>query len=179
MPVADDLPRGAHVFIDETKARDYLMVGVWIAPDRVPSMRLRVRELLLAGRFRLHFHKERDVHRKRALETFLTLGIVATVVRIDHGHASRDARGRALTALLGDAVGRAARRVVIEVDESLRQHDLQVARPVLGPETQLVHLRASQEPLLWVSDGIAWSLQRGGAWAAAVEPLIAKRTELS
>jgi len=47
------------------------------------------------------------------------------------------------------------------------------------PATEVVHLRASQEPLLWVSDGIAWCLQRGGPWASAVAPLIALRTTLS
>jgi len=52
-----DLPRGAHVFIDETKARGFVLVGVVVAPAELKTARQKLPALVVSGRRRVHFKK--------------------------------------------------------------------------------------------------------------------------
>lgn len=41
-------------------------------------------------------------------------------------------------------------------------------------EKTYVHLKRHEEPLLWVSDAVAWCHQKGGPWIARAAPLVAE-----
>jgi hypothetical protein len=73
--------------------------------------------------------------------------------------------------------------VQVYVDESERRHYLLGVTIVTGPAQPIrAALRARQrpgpapspdeEPLLWVSDAVAWAMGAGGDWRRRVEPMI-------
>ena len=63
--------------------------------------------------------------------------------------------------------------MVIERDEVTDGLDLAAARAhVVDQELSVTHLRSVEEPLLWLSDAAAWCVQRGGEWAASIDPIM-------
>jgi len=76
------------------------------------------------------------------------------------------ARTECLNALIPALVSRGITRLVLERDESFVHSDRQAISRLLGlvrPERELafIHLGASEEPLLWLADAVAWAYQRG------------------
>ena len=45
-------------------------------------------------------------------------------------------------------------------------------RALLRPGQRRIHLSPYEEPLLWVSDAVAWAVGAGGDWRRRVEPMI-------
>ncbi|MFT3797741.1 hypothetical protein [Microbacterium sp.] len=166
------LPAGAHVFIDETKAREFILVGTWVSASDVTVVRRAVRTLAPHNARRLHFKKLTDAQRDAALRVICNLPIAATASRSvgSTGLADRDrCLGETIT-LCHDS---GASRVVIERDDSAVAHDLAAVRTVTR-SIEVHHLTSADEPCLWLSDAIAWCIQRGGRWAAQVAPLMVK-----
>ena len=168
MPASLGLPRNAHVFVDETKAREFILVATWVAPANLVRVRKAMRSLVPSGRVRIHFKKLTDAQRDRVLGVLSDLPLCCTVVRL-RGLPAPEARAAALQAVLGSAATHGAALVVLETDEPSRAADLTVARGVFA---SVRHLRHFEEPILWASDAVAWCLQRRGPWPAKVEPLI-------
>lgn len=81
-----------------------------------------------------------------------------------------------MDAVVRDLAAVGGTRLVIERDESLVQADraalFQSVRAHGVPELRYEHPRAHEEPMLWVSDAVAWCYGKGGAWRARVEPLV-------
>ncbi|UUW92331.1 hypothetical protein [Pimelobacter simplex] len=169
------LPFGAHVFVDETKAGDYVMVATWVPSAQVAHTRRRLRALLRPRQARLHFQKMNRADRHRAIELIAGLEVSAVVYRSPLRDA-RSARCALLETILGDAGDSRARRVVIERDDASLGLDLAVARATAMPDDPVVtHLRSVDEPLLWVSDAAAWCVHRGGEWRTKVAPVLRER----
>ena len=55
-------------------------------------------------------------------------------------------------------------RDVLVLDAALRKHGSQTL--------EYRHLSPYEEPLLWVSDAVAWAMGAGGDWRRRVEPMI-------
>ncbi|MFT4263635.1 MAG: hypothetical protein QM572_09655 [Nocardioides sp.] len=170
MPPRSRIPKGAHVFVDETKAREFIMVATWVGPNELVRARRALRALVPGGRARLHFKKLSDSQRLTALGAIRSLGITVTVSRAS-GRDEAAKRAEALRAVLAAADRHVAARVVLETDEPMVWRDLTLAHEVNCP-CPVVHHRSVEEPLLWVSDAVAWCLQRGGAWPGRVDDLV-------
>ncbi len=90
------------------------------------------------------------------------------------------ARSRCLDAMIIDRARQGTKRLVMErVDDGLIHADRIVinnARRRSGMSDQLRydHVPAFQEPLLWISDCVAWAFGRDRAWRELVEPVIDK-----
>lgn len=85
-------------------------------------------------------------------------------------------RPQCLRALVADAGFSGAGRLVLERDESVEAADRRVIAEELrriGAQVDYRHCQAYEEPMLWVSDAVAWCFQKGGAWRAAISPIVA------
>lgn len=166
--------RGAHVFVDETKHRDYLMAATSVPADQVADVRHALRALLLAGSHRIHFAHERPARRAQILATISCLDVRVTL----HVAATRDhAAGRraCLGSVVDDVVRAEAALLVIERDDSVERVDRRLVadrlRGVSEPPRYL-HRSAREEPLLWISDAVAWCAQRDARWRRRIAPLV-------
>ncbi|VXC53471.1 hypothetical protein ARTHRO9V_280375 [Arthrobacter sp. 9V] len=91
----------------------------------------------------------------------------------------KKARPLCLERLLEDLVAGGASKLVLESDESLQQSDRRLIAQHLkalggADGFQYMHCKAHEEPLLWVSDAVAWCHQKGGDWIRKASPLVQK-----
>ncbi len=170
-----------HVFVDETKDRDYLLVaGVVIPPDLDP-VRRTLRTLVMPGQRRLHMAKERDQRRRQIVDAIVASGVTATVYDAGRSHCTElAAREACLRAVVIDAAESSAHMLVLEQDDSLlwwdQQRLIEITREVGCRATlRYEYRRAREELLLSIPDAIAWCWARGGIWRQRVEPVVIKR----
>lgn len=168
-----------HVFVDETKHRDYLLVASVVVPAELDVMRKSLRELVLPGQRRLHMKNESD-QRKRAIAAVIAgSGIVATVYDAGRRYRTdRDRRAACLQALIVDTAARGDALLVLEQDDTLlswdKQRLIEFTRAAGCRETlRYEHRRASVEPLLALPDAIAWCWAKGGEWRRRIQPVVA------
>lgn len=169
----DPLP-GAHIYVDESTAGDYLLMGAVIASANAPQMRSVMRGLLLPGSRSLHMRKEQ----KRAatiLSTVVGLGPKVAIFRISSSIPALDARRAGVHALAEMACQLRADRVVFDTIESMAARDR--AWVIEGahlagertPPFSYHHQRRHEEPLLWIPDAVGWAWARGGQHRREVE----------
>ncbi|MBW9211743.1 hypothetical protein KV100_19005 [Mumia sp. zg.B21] len=168
-----------HVFVDESKGRDYLLIASVVLPEDVTQARKDVRTLVLPGQKRLHMKGERDPRRKMILSSFQQWGFSATIYRAGPAYKTELLRREAcLEALVKEHSDRHEVAVCLESDETLDARDrttlAQLVRSHGCRESlRYQHQRAAQEPLLAIPDAIGWAFQRGGQdWKRRVEPLL-------
>jgi hypothetical protein len=163
-----------HVFVDESKSSGYITAATYVEANEISFARRRVANLRLQGAERLHFTHERDARRKQILDQLATLGIqVRLYVARTNNHPL--GRQQTLTALVNDALVADVRRLVLEQDDSVLAADRRLLTPLVrrsGTQMHFEHVRSRSEPLLWVSDAVAWCQQRGGVWVQRSAPLI-------
>ncbi len=168
----------AHVFVDETKERDYLLVAVTVAVGDLDPVRARMRGLTLPGQHRLHMKKESDPRKRAVAAAICRTGVQATIYQAGRQHRSElDARAACLRAVVSDAAADAVAVLVLELDESLRRWDdqrlIEITREVGCRDTlRYQHRRAATEQLLVIPDAIAWCWAKGGDWRRRIEPAV-------
>ena len=173
---ADDLNRylRGHVFVDETKTKDYVVAAATLPASEVTQARKALRGLLLPRQDRIHFAKEKDAYRDRVLHVMRGLEVQVTLY-IARTKDQRAGRAACLTAVVEDVLKDRATHLVIERDESLVRSDLELISDLLYPVTDKPAYRLEvprSEPLLWISDAVCWCHQRGGRWIDAARPLV-------
>ncbi|MBU2695136.1 hypothetical protein [Pimelobacter sp. 30-1] len=169
-------------YVDETKARNYLVAAAAV-PDRgTPAARRAVRGLLHGAQRSIHMKTESRA-RKRAIA--LTISGLrdhgVQVLLYDAGRigTERDRRRRCLAHLVDDVADRDGRHVVFDLDDSLRSWDRQqvidLCRPK-GPSARFTydHVHRHHEPLLALPDVVAWCWAAGGEWRTLVRPVVAE-----
>ncbi|MEI2704346.1 MAG: hypothetical protein V9E89_03565 [Ilumatobacteraceae bacterium] len=116
----------------------------------------------------MHFNAELDSRRQVLLETFAAFTIESFVVvcRRRHGVTEFQARTRCLAYIVGALQLRSVDRLVIES----RQDDVDDERTIhrhrqRAPRLVFEHRRGVDEPLLWIADGVAWSVGAGPRWS--------------
>ncbi|GAB94543.1 hypothetical protein BJY21_004390 [Kineosphaera limosa] len=175
---------GGHVYVDESKARDYLLVAAVLAPDDLAKARRLLKALVMPGQRRLHMKRESNARRGAILHAITASGATATVYNA--GRASRnerEARQACLQAVVLDAAGAGHRFLFIEQDDSLvgweRQRLIEITRAAGCRDVlQYQHRRAEHDVLLAIPDAIAWSWARGEQWRRRVQPLVASVRQL-
>lgn len=160
-----------HVYVDESKAGDYLLAAATVMPGDIDMTRRALNSLLLGGQSRLHMVRESDARRRQMLSTMASLGVSATIYRAARGSAKTEIelRGRCLDALVHDLAPLGGSQIVLELDVSLERRDLArlfqaVQREGRERSLKYRHEKASQEPLLAIPDAVAWAWSRGRDW---------------
>ncbi|RBY76805.1 hypothetical protein DQ238_16200 [Geodermatophilus sp. TF02-6] len=167
-----------HLFIDETKHRDYLLVAAVVVPSNLVTTRRMVRELLLPGQRRLHMKDESDPRRRVIASAIADSGVRATVYDAGRRYRTeRDRRRACLHRLVADIAGGGNTMLVLEQDDTLLSWDNQClieATRATGQHDTLryEHRRPTAEQLLALPDAIAWCWAKGGDWRRRIVPVV-------
>lgn len=73
----------AHIYVDESKRREYLVVAAVVSLGDLGNSRDRLRELLLPRQPRLHFRDERGARKHRIISAVLELDVRADIYVAD------------------------------------------------------------------------------------------------
>lgn len=171
--------RFMHAYVDETKARGLVVVAAVADPRDLTDVRKALGDLRLKGQERIHFKSERDSRRKEICSVMVALPVH---VHVYDAAALPERAGRtmALQMLVADLAALSATRLIIEQDDSLVKADRQtlysaIRRHRIQDRLSYEHVRAKQEPMLWIPGAVAWCLAKGGHWGSRVEPIIHAR----
>jgi len=165
-----------HVFVDETKQREYTLAAIAVPTDALAQARRRMRGLLLGNQRRIHFKDEAVGRKRQILDAIRGLPLEARVYVCESGAPELRARQLCLERLVRDLAATGADRLVIETDESMLVHDRRVlfnAKAMRADAPfQYAHMRAHEEPLLWVADAVAWCWPHVTPWRPLIQPLV-------
>jgi hypothetical protein len=165
---------GPHAFVDESKLGGYVVVVVVVNSAELVGVRRGLKALLLPGQSSVHFKNEQDGRRRKLLTQMLALNVSASVYVRRGGHPI-ESRRACLEALAEDLAEMSTERLVLEMSDGDLAEDKRTlfqAKRKLGATFEYHHLRAPQEPVLWMADGIAWAWSHGAAWRSTVNGLI-------
>ncbi len=169
---------GEHVYVDESKAKDYLLVAAVLAPGDLAAARRSLRALIMPGQRRLHMKRESSARRSAIIDAITSAGTSAIVYNAGPaGSHELDVRLTCLRALVIDAAAAGHQALFIEQDDSLlgweRQRLIEITRDAgCRDSLSYEHRRAEHDVLLAIPDAIGWSWARGGDWRRRVEHLV-------
>jgi hypothetical protein len=171
-------------FIDESvRAGEYIVCAVVVDSADVASARRSMRQTLKGSQGRVHMAKENANNKRGLLDHVASLGIAAHVVTVRvRDRSQRRARDACLAALARALQVHGVGRLVLESCDQDRD-DLQVLGDTLASlgavhDVEIVHLRAHDDPLLWVADIVAWAYGRAGDWGRRVAAIIGEEIRL-
>ncbi len=167
-----------HAFTDESKERGFRFVTTVVAARDVSVARADMREWLIGKRERYHAKNETPDTNKRHLRELVERGHQLSFVVVEHleTRPPRLAREASLARLALWIVENDVSRWVLERDAPAERSDRRILsetqRANPGASFEYLHAAPSSEPLLWASDLVAWSLNRGGVHARIARDLI-------
>jgi hypothetical protein len=164
------------IYADESKARGFRFAGAVVQSQDAAPCRAVMARLRTGPTRRIHFKKERDSTRKAVLAAIDQLPIDHVIVEVLPRAGFAPPRERGLIALAEFARSVGADALVLERDPSNAERDRRVLFDALGRRADgspiaYRHLAATDEPLLWIPDAVAWSWTRGGDWRKRVKEL--------
>lgn len=168
----------SHIYVDESKNRDYLLVAAVVLTGDLEVTRRVIRGLVLQGQGRVHMKKESESRKRQIASVICETGVQATIYDAGrHRRSELDARAACLEALVLDAVTVGASMLVLELDDSLRRWDNQRLIEIIRQTgcrdiLRYEHRRAATDELLAIPDAIAWCWAKGGAWRRRIEPVV-------
>lgn len=167
-----------HIYVDETKQHDYLLVAsVHLASD-LTALRRVVRGLLLPGQRYLHMKDEKDGRKRTIAKAFVDAGVQASIYRAGPEHRTeRQRRSACLRALIEDHATTTNTRIVLDEDESMvrfdNQHLIEYTRAAGCRERlRYEHKRSHTDALLAIPDAVAWCWAKGGQWRTLIAPAV-------
>lgn len=167
-----------HAFVDESRRDSYITCATIVSPHNLRTARAALRGMLLQGQRSLHFGHE-SPQRRRSLLTAMSQLPVRAHLYIS-GQKELVARRLSIANLLTDLIALNGRRLVIEHREPSQdlkersQIAAAVRRGMAPASLEYEHLARHQEPLLWVSDAVAWAYGAGGDGRRRVAGLTAR-----
>ena len=172
----------AHVFVDESKARDYFVAAATVTPERSSRLDRDLRKLTRRGQSRTHFSSEKDSSRRELLSRMAGLGVLVQLYVV-RGRSDKESRQMCLEALVADLAEAGASRLTLERDDSLMLADRRIIRAALISNDYLdglsyQHVAPADHSALWVSDAVAWCHQAGGEWIVRARPIVGAVTIL-
>lgn len=163
---------GGHVFVDESKAKDFLLVAAVVVPHGVDEARRTMRDLRLPGQSELHMFRESDGLKRTILTTIAQLRPEVVIYRAPRdGRTELVRRGACLRALVADCAAAGHEHLCLDRDATMvkrdNQHIIEAARQAgISATFRDLHDTAASEPLLAIPDAVAWAWAKGGAWRA-------------
>ena len=170
------------IYLDVSKrANRYLIASTTVDAAGAIEVRRELGRLVLPGQRRLHFKSESDRRRRELLDAIAGLSCVVRVYSVRR-LAEPDARTLALSAVVRDVQAAGGDSTVyierVEGLESLDQATISRTRS-RQPSLTWHHLSPSEDPVLWVSDAVAWAVGAGGPWRDRVDAVLDGLVELS
>ncbi len=167
----------AHLFIDETKDRDYLLVASVHPSSDLDPLRKLMRGMVLKGQHRIHMKKESDPRKRMIAAAICGVGVQATIYDAGRHHRNElEARAACLHGVVTDLDPHTPNLLVLEQDDSLIDFDRRqlytITRTKQLHGVRYEHRRASAEQLLAIPDAIAWCWAKGGDWRRRIEPAV-------
>ena len=160
-------------FIDETKVSGLTFAVVSINSADIGACRAKMVKLPRRVGGALHFTKEIDSTRVHALRLIAAMPLTVTLVKVPAGVHPVEARERAVRCIARRALDQRPVRIVFELDEAAVINDRRWLRSELATAgIEYLHLGKKADPVLWIPDGIAWAVQRGGRWRMMIDHLI-------
>jgi len=175
--IEQPLLRHGLVFVDETKAKGFLLVAAILQPADLAVGRRTMRRLVLPGQKRLHMKEERDSRKQQILKAVAEINPDIVIFRASSGYGNEvPAHAACIYALTHFAVKAEHLELVLELDETQQRNDeirLISAMKHYGASAKLAyrHARASEEPLLSIPDAVGWAWARGGEWRSRCDGL--------
>ncbi|MEH1056039.1 hypothetical protein V6U89_12595 [Micromonospora sp. CPCC 206171] len=169
--------------MDETKERGLLVAAAVVLPADLTAARRTIRELILPGQRRIHFHKERDDRRRQIIDALATLSAHAVIFDAKDHRNARAAREACLVELVEYAAKISAARLVLERDDSTFRADQrllfeQVRQSGMAGALRYDQLRAHEECLLAIPDALAWCWAKGGRWRNSVRHMVSESRQV-
>ena len=81
-----------HVFDDETKDRDYLLIASVHTSGDLDELRKLIRRVVVPGQYRVHMKKESDSRKRLIASTIVDAGVTATVYDAGRGYRPAEAQ---------------------------------------------------------------------------------------
>jgi hypothetical protein len=155
----------AHVFVDESKFRGYLLAAAIVPAADLTRLRKLVESLRMPRQRRIHFTTESDSRRKLILSRLAEAGTHAEIYDASGYARFQQARDAAMTCLVDDAAKAGTAMLVIECDDQAVSSDRAIIRARAERAGCLdtfryAHKRAHEECLLAIPDAMAWA--KGG-----------------
>ncbi|UZN03833.1 hypothetical protein [Cellulomonas sp. S1-8] len=166
------------VYVDETKAKGYVLVAGVMLPEDTTRLRKEVRGLIAPGQSRIHMKAEKTPRQKLILSTLARLDLRAVIYEADSRLYSTDiARRRACLEQLVLDIAATCGQLVLESDVTQDPRDrrdlIDFTRAAgCGDTLTYEHMTATVEPLLAIPDAIAWAWARGGDWRRRIDPIV-------
>jgi hypothetical protein len=164
-----------HGFLDESRRGTTYLIAVTLVRSRdLDSMRSVMRGLAKPGQRRVHFNIEGDRRRKDVLARINALGVRAHLWTCKHNNDAV-ARAACLFDMIPHLTDLKVSRLVLESCQHQDAADRRVLAAGVrkfGGSFTYEHLRPVEDPLLWISDAIAWSYGAGGDWRRRAADLI-------
>lgn len=172
-----------HVYVDESKAKAYLLAAVMVPPGNLTKFRRIMKSFLMPRQGHIHFVNEKDSRRKQILSALNAAGVQARIYRVV-GLNPIVARAVCLEAMMDDLFELGVTSLILELEESARNSDVVLLRQGLErrglrASVEYKHLGKSAEPILWIADAIAWSYARGGDYKRRALLLVASVREIA
>ena len=157
-------------YIDESKAKNYLLVLNLVLPGEQIYLRRTLISQLLAGQRSFHFTKESNRRRTQLVRLLLGLNFRVVVFSIK-GMSNTESRRSLIAEACKNIRKLEISNLVFELDQSCYLNDVKILNEI-RPGVPWDHRERHQEPLLWVADAVAWCVNRGGEWERMVRPMI-------
>lgn len=170
------------VFVDESERTGaYIMCAVQVWPQNFAAVRQDMRELRKKGQRRVHMTKEGPRRRRAILCQVAGAPVVADIYI--SGKPATAARHEILSQMVVDLGGTRASLLVLEAMEGQEERDRTSVRLAqqdgYGPPGMTYeHMRAAEEPLLWIADAVAWAYGAGGEWRKRITGTLGKVADL-
>lgn len=177
---------GSHLFIDETKAKAYVVVAVACPDPSLAHARRTLGRLVLPGQRSVHMKHESERRRRQiadAVAGLTRVGVRATVLDAGRGPEPEYVRrDRALRLLVDRATSEPSVHLVLDLDRTLVARDARTLRDACrrsgARAVTYSHQALSEQPLLALPDVIAWCWARGGDWRRRVSSAISETIEV-
>jgi len=165
------------VFVDETKAKSYVMAAVSLDRRYADAMRRSLKALILPGQTSLHMRSESERRRRHILGALIRFlhEFDIEVAIYDAGVTESEIarRSKCLRAIVAANRGDPRVALIIDRDETLVSSDRQTLIEALreeqvGERVHYEHVSRRSEQLLAMPDVFAWCWNRGGLWRQAI-----------
>ncbi|MBE1875445.1 hypothetical protein [Myceligenerans pegani] len=172
--LSDDVPRRAHMFVDESKNRGYIIAIAFVASRLVHQVRRDLRKLRASGARSIHFQTTTDQQRKAVVNLIVASGVTSVILESRAAKRSNPRQG-CIRTTAAIAIASDARMIILDRDESLETQDRRwLYAELRKTDVRYDHLDRHSEPLLWIADAVAWCWQRGGVWREMVMPAVSQ-----
>jgi len=166
------------LYVDETKAKGYVLVAGIVLPADSTAIRKEMRKLVAPGQSRVHMKHEKVPRQHLIVAKLVALDLRVVIYEADRRvHGTDIACRKACLEQLVAEHATTCESVVFDSDPSQDGRDRQILveqtrRHGCRDTMSYEHSKATVEPLLAIPDVVAWSWARDGDWRRRIRPIV-------